>query len=102
MPVSIEGLGSDQRSHGHDGATALGRSAERSEYRRGKIVITKTGKPVAALVDIETFERLRKSDEEFERLRGEIRDAFAGQPEDDVRALVAEAAETARGRRAEP
>ena len=57
---------------------------------------------MAALADIDAFERLRKSDEEFERLRGEIPDAFAGQPEDEVRAIVDEAVEAARERRAAP
>ena len=80
----------------------LGDLLNEVRYRRGKIVITKAGKPVAALVDIETFERLRKSDEEFERLRGGISDAFADQPEDGIRALVDEAVEAARGRRAGP
>ena len=80
----------------------LGDLLNEVRYRRGKIVITKAGKPVAALVDIETFERLRKSDEEFERLRGEISDAFADQLEDGIRALVDEAVEAARGRRAGP
>ena len=57
---------------------------------------------MAALVDIDAFERLRKSDEEFERLRGEISDAFAGQPDDEIRAIVDETVEAARERRAAP
>ena len=80
----------------------LGDLLNEVRYRRAKIVITRAGKPVAALVDIETFKLLRKADEEFERLHGEISDAFADQPEDEVRALVDEAVGTARGRRAEP
>ena len=80
----------------------LGDLLNEVRYRRGKIVITKAGKPVAALVDIETFERMRKSDEEFERLRGEISDAFAAQPEEEIRALVDEAVAAARERRAQP
>ena len=79
----------------------LGDLLNEVRYRRGKIVITKAGTPVAALVDIETFERLRRSDEEFERLRGEISGAFAGQPEDAIRAVVDEAVEAARKRREE-
>ena len=78
----------------------LGDLLNEVRYRRGKVVITKAGRPVAALVDIDTFERLRKSDEEFERLRGEISDAFTGRPEDEVRAIVDEAVEAARKRRA--
>ena len=80
----------------------LGDLLNEVRYRRAKIVITRAGQPVAALVDIETFKRLRKADDEFERLHGEISDAFADQPEDEVRALVDEAVGTARGRRAEP
>ena len=80
----------------------LGDLLNEVRYRRGRIVITKAGKPVAALVDIETFERLRKSDEEFERLRGEISDAFADQPEDEIRAMVDEAVKAAREGRAAP
>ena len=47
--------------------------------------------------------RLRSdiSDEEFERLRGDISGAFAGQPENAVRAVVDEAVEAARKHRAE-
>ena len=61
-------------------------------YRRGRTIITRAGKPVAALVDIETFERLR----------GELSEAFAGQPEDKIRAMVDEAVHAARRHRAEP
>ena len=80
----------------------LGDLLNEVRYRRGRIVITRAGKPVAALVDIETFERLRRSDEEFERLRGELSEAFAGQPEDKIRAMVDEAVHAARRHRAEP
>ena len=80
----------------------LGDLLNEVRYRRGKIVITKAGKPVAALVDIETFERLCKSDEEFERLRGEISNAFAGQPEEEIRTMVDEAVKAARQERAAP
>ena len=50
------------------------------------------------LSDRSEFERLRKSDEEFERLRGEISEAFADQPEDEVRAMIDEAVKAARER----
>ena len=80
----------------------LGDLLNEVRYRRGRIVITRAGKPVAALVDIQTFERLRRSDEEFERLREELSEAFAGQPEDEIRAMVDEAVHAARRHRAEP
>ena len=78
----------------------LGDLLNEVRYRRGRIVITKAGKPVAALVDIETFERLRKSDEEFDDLRAEIAVAFANHAEEEVRDLVDVAVAHARNDRA--
>ena len=78
----------------------LGDLLNEVRYRRGRIVITKAGKPVAALVDIGTFERLRKSDEEFEELRTEISEEFANRAEDEVGTLVDEAVAHARSDRA--
>lgn len=78
----------------------LGDLLNEVRYRRGRIVITEAGKPVAAVVDIETFERMRKSDEEFDDLRTEIAEAFANRAEGEVRALVDEAVVHARSERA--
>ena len=78
----------------------LGDLLNEVRYRRGRIVITKAGKPVAALVDIETFERLRKSDEEFDDLRAEIAVAFANHAEEEVGDLVDVAVAHARNDRA--
>ena len=74
----------------------LGELLNEVRYRRQQIVITKAGKPVAALVDIGVFDRLRKLDEEFEHMRGELAEAFSGHSETEVDALVDEAAEAAR------
>ena len=77
----------------------LGELLNEVQYRHGKVVITKAGKPVAALVDIAMFERLRKLDEEFERLRTELSDAFADHTEKEVDALADEAVKVARKQR---
>jgi len=37
----------------------LGDLLSEVQYRKGKVIITKAGKPVAALVDIALFERIR-------------------------------------------
>ncbi len=47
------------------------------QYRKGRFVITKAGKPVAAIVDIDLFERIRRLDDELETLTRDIVDAFA-------------------------
>ena len=77
----------------------LGELLNEVQYRHGKIVITKAGRPVAALVDIAMFERLRKLDDEFDRMRKELAQAFAGITDKEVGALVEEAVKKVRGRR---
>ncbi len=74
----------------------LGELLNEVQYRKGRIVITKGGKPVAALVDIALFERLRKLDEEFEQLSGALVKAFAGVAAAKGAALVDEAVKAAR------
>ncbi len=68
-------------------------------YRRGRVLITKAGKPVAALIDVALFEKLRKLDEEFERLSGELRKRFAKVPPREAMALIDEAVRASRRKR---
>lgn len=69
----------------------LGELLNEVQYKGDSVLITKAGKPVAALIDIELFQRLRKLDEEFDRMRAEIAAAFADMSEEDVEKLVDEA-----------
>ena len=77
----------------------LGELLTEVQYRHGKVLITKAGKPVAALVDIAMFTRLRKLDEEFDRMRADLAQAFAGMTEKAVETLVDEAVKDVRARR---
>ena len=77
----------------------LGELLNEVQYRHGKVVITKAGKPVAALVDIAMFERLRKLDQEFDRMRADIAKAFSGMPGKKIETLVDEAVKDVRTRR---
>jgi len=77
----------------------LGELLNEVQYRQGKVLITKAGKPVAALVDIAMFTRLRKLDEEFERMRVEFAQAFQGMTGKAVDALVDEAVKDVRAQR---
>jgi len=77
----------------------LGDLLSEVQYRKGKVIITKAGKPVAALVDIALFERIRKLDEEFDQMREELARAFSDMSEKQVEALVDEAVKEARTRR---
>jgi prevent-host-death family protein len=69
------------------------------QYRHDRVLITKAGKPVAALIDVALFEKLRKLDEEFEKLGGEIGKAFTGVPQRTGMALVDEAVRAVRKKR---
>lgn len=77
----------------------LGDLLSEVQYRKGKVIITKAGKPVAALVDIALFERIRKLDEEFDRMREELAEALADMSAEDAEALVDEAVGETRTRR---
>ena len=77
----------------------LGELLNEVQYRHGKVLITRAGKPVAALVDIAMFTRLRKLDEEFGRMRTELAKAFAGINEKAIGVLVDEALKDVRTRR---
>lgn len=74
----------------------LGDLLNEVQYRKGRIVITKGGKPVAALIDIGTFERLRKVDEEFEKSAGWLAKAFKSMGAEKGAALIDEAVNAAR------
>jgi prevent-host-death family protein len=74
----------------------LGELLNEVQYRRDRILITKAGKPVAALIDIDTFDKIRKLDEEFDRLRTELAQAFENVPEADGTKLVDDAVRATR------
>lgn len=70
----------------------LGELLNEVQYRRDRIVITKAGKPAAAMIDMELFERVRRLDEEFAGMADELAKAFADVPEEQGTALMDEAA----------
>lgn len=72
----------------------LGEMLNQVQYRNDSIVISKDGKPVAALVDAELFARIRRMRERFDQLTGRIAEAYAEVPQDaglaEIDALVAD------------
>ncbi|MBS0456783.1 MAG: type II toxin-antitoxin system Phd/YefM family antitoxin [Proteobacteria bacterium] len=61
----------------------LGEMLNQVQYRNDSIVITKDGKPVAALVDAELFARIRRLRERFDALSARIARAYADVPATD-------------------
>lgn len=56
----------------------LGDLLNQVEYRRDSVLITKYGKPVAALVDVNLFERIRRVRDDFQQLTDAIGQSYAG------------------------
>lgn len=76
----------------------LGEMLNQVQYRNDSIVISKDGKPVAALVDAELFARIRRMRERFDALTGRIADAYADVPEAEGLAEIDAAVAQERGR----
>lgn len=74
----------------------LGELLNEVQYRRDSVVITKGGKPVAALVDIALFEKIRLLEDEFERLTSELAETYAGVSQKTAETEIAEAVKTVR------
>ena len=74
----------------------LGELLNEVQYRRDSVLVTKGGKPVAALVDIGLFEKIRLLDKEFDRLTAELAKAYGGIDPAIVVQEIDEAVKTAR------
>ena len=66
------------------------------QYRNDSVLITKDGKPVAALVDVEMFERIRRMREDFLALTDRIGQSYAGVDAGTAEQEIAEAVAYAR------
>jgi prevent-host-death family protein len=66
------------------------------QYRSDSVLITKDGKPVAALVDVEMFERIRRMREDFLALTDRIGQGYAGVDPAVAEREIAEAVAHAR------
>ena len=59
----------------------LGEMINQVQFRGDSIVITKDGRPVAALIDAGLFERICRMQERFDELSARLGKAFADVPE---------------------
>lgn len=74
----------------------LGELLNEVQYRHDTILITKAGKEVAALVDIDLFNRIRLLEREFEQLTQELATAYDEVEEHIAETEIAEAVKAAR------
>ena len=74
----------------------LGELLNEVQYRRDSVLVTKGGKPVAALVDIGLFEKIRLLENEFDRLTAELARAYEGIDPETATKEIDEAVKAAR------
>ena len=74
----------------------LGEMISQVQFRKDSIVITKDGRPVAALIDAKTFERIRRMQERFDALSARITEAYARIPEEKGTAEISQVAAQVR------
>ncbi|TAK76382.1 MAG: type II toxin-antitoxin system Phd/YefM family antitoxin [Gammaproteobacteria bacterium] len=69
----------------------LGELINKVQYRHDSIVITKADKPVAAIIDVELFEKIRQMKTEFDRLSVKLAKTYQHIAQDIAEAEIAEA-----------
>jgi prevent-host-death family protein len=74
----------------------LGELLNEVQYRRDSILVTKGGKPVAALVDVDLFQKIRLLDREFDRLTAELAKTYEGIDRKTATKEIDEAVKAAR------
>lgn len=74
----------------------LGEMLNQVQYRNDSIVVSKDGKPVAALVDAELFARIRRMRERFDALSARIAAGYAAVPETEGLAEIDDAVAAVR------
>jgi prevent-host-death family protein len=75
----------------------LGELLNEVQYKRDSVVIMKHGKPVAAIMEIGLFERIRAMEARFAQITAKFQAAFSGVSEKNAAALVDEALVSSRG-----
>jgi prevent-host-death family protein len=62
----------------------LGELLNEVQYKHDEVVITKAGKPVAVLIDLELYKGLKRDSDDFDRLWAKFSTPFEGMTEDQV------------------
>ena len=76
----------------------LGELLNEIQYRQDQVLITKGGKPVAAMVDVALFDKIRLMRNEFDRLTTDLAKVYRDVPADVAENEIAEAVAAVRKR----
>lgn len=76
----------------------LGELLNEIQYRQDQVLITKGGKPVAAMVDVALFDKIRLMRDEFDKLTLELAKAYQGESPETAEREIAQAISAAKKR----
>lgn len=76
----------------------LGELLNEIQYRQDQVLITKGGKPVAAMVDVALFDKIRLMRNKFDRLSADLVKTYQGEPIEVAEQEIAKAIIAARNR----
>jgi len=76
----------------------LGEMISHVQYQNDSVLIKKSGKPVAALIDPDVFNRIRTMWSRFESLTDKFAEAYSGIPEEDFDKEIENIIASERGR----
>ena len=68
------------------------------KYRHDNVLITKAGKPIAALIDVDLYEKVRKMRLQFENLTAELANVYIDVEKGKAEAEINEALEKIKGK----
>lgn len=77
----------------------LGDLLNQVQYRNISVEITKSDKPVAALINIELFDKIKLMHKEFDILTSKIQRAFKGEDKKDIENIISEAVKHSRNKK---
>lgn len=76
----------------------LGEMINQVQYRHASIEITKSSKPVAALISIDLFDRIKLMKKEFDRLSTALRSSLKDENPKDFEKVINEAVKKSRSK----
>lgn len=76
----------------------LGELLNEVQYRHDSVIITKAGKPIAALVDIDLFERIRRMKIQFNKLTSDLAEAYKDVNDAQTEREIKEALRSIKGK----
>jgi prevent-host-death family protein len=74
----------------------LGELINQVQYRNAEVEITRSDKPVAALISIELFDKIQLMRKEFDILTSNLQKSFKGEDQKEVEELINEALKRSR------